>query len=77
MLRTQIYIPESIHQQAKNLADQLDQTLAELLRRLIITGLEEEKKKIKPKSLDSLSKLNLKGGPKDLSGKLDEYLYHQ
>lgn len=77
MLRTQIYIPESTHQQAKNLANQLDQTLAELLRRLIITGLEEEKKKIKPKSLASLSKLNLKGGPKDLSEKMDEYLYQK
>lgn len=77
MLRTQIYIPESIHQQAKNLASQLDQTLAELLRRLIITGLEEEKNKIKPKSLNSLSKLNLQGGPNDLSEKMDEYLYQK
>lgn len=75
MLRTQIYIPESIHQQAKILAEQQDTSLAEFLRRLITTGLDEEKKKNKPKFLTSLSKLNLKGGPKDLSSKLDEYLY--
>ncbi|MBU1000037.1 hypothetical protein KKE78_01390 [Patescibacteria group bacterium] len=75
MFRTQIYIPETTHQQAKRLAGQLNQTLTELLRRLIITGLEEEKKKVKPKKLSSLAKLNIKSGPKDLSSKLDFYLY--
>lgn len=75
MLRTQIYIPEPIHQTAKYLAQVQNESLASLLRRLITEGIKEEKKKISPKSLSPLTKLNIKGGPKDLSANLDKYLY--
>lgn len=75
MIRTQIYIPESLHQTAKMLAYQRDESLAKLLRNLIADGIKKEKKKTKPKSLNSLIKLNLTGGPKDLSSNMDKYLY--
>jgi len=77
MIRTQIYIPEPVHQAAKTLARHQNKTLADLLRRLIVSGLKEEKKKIKPKSLAPLSKLNITGGPKDLSKNMDKYLYQE
>lgn len=75
MIRTQIYIPETIHLAAKTFAQHQDETLAKLLRRLIISGLKKEKKKIKPRSLNSLTRLAISGGPKDLSSNLDKYLY--
>ena len=75
MIRTQIYIPEPVHQTAKMLAQYRDESLAELLRRYIVYGIKKEKKKIKNKSLDSLVKLNITGGPKDLSSNMDKYLY--
>ena len=77
MLRTQIYIPEPIHQAAKTLARSQNESLAKLLRRLIVAGLKEEKAKIKPKNLSSLIGLNITGGPKDLSSKIDKYLYQK
>lgn len=75
MIRTQIYVPEPVHQAAKIIAQRQKKSLAELLRRFIIEGLQKEKKKLKPKSLASLTKLNITGGPKDLSSKMDKYLY--
>lgn len=75
MIRTQIYIPEPIHQAAKILARQKEEYLAELLRRLIIRGLVDEKRKMTIKSLASLTRLNITGGPKDLSKNLDKYIY--
>ena len=77
MLRTQIYIPERIHETAKMVAKSQNEPLAELLRRLIIKGLKEERGKIKAKSLASLARLNISGGPKDLSANFDKYLYQK
>ena len=75
MKRTQIYIPEAMHQSATMVAQRQSEPLAELLRRLIAAGLQEEKKKIRPKPLDPLIKLKITGGPKDLSRDMDKYLY--
>lgn len=75
MIRTQIYIPETIHQETKLLAKRKKEPMAELLRRFIIKGVKEEKRKIKPKSLDSLINLKITGGPKNLSRDMDKYLY--
>lgn len=77
MKRTQIYIPETVHQVAKVLASKREEALAELLRRIIVQGIAAEKRKIKAKSLTPLAKLNITGGPKDLSAKMDKYLYGQ
>jgi len=75
MIRTQIYIPDSIHQAAKMLAQEQDRSLAELLRQIIVYGLKEERKKIKPKSLAPLTNLKITGGQKNLSANIDKYIY--
>lgn len=77
MIRTQIYIPDDLHYMAKLIAKRKDESLAELLRCYIAEGLKKEKEKLKPKSLASLAKLNITGGPKDLSSKMDKYLYQK
>lgn len=77
MIRTQIYIPEELHQKAKIIAKRKEESLAKLLRHLIAKGVIEEKKRLKPKSLSSLTKLNITGGPKDLSSNMDKYLYQK
>ena len=74
MIRTQIYIPEEIHQATKFLAQKQGRTLAELIRSFITIGVLEEKKKTKMPSLEKLINLKIKGGPKDLSAKFDKYL---
>lgn len=75
MIRTQIYIPETLHQRAKSIAKSQKQSVANLYRNFIANGLQATEKKRRGNSLDSLIKLNLKGGPKDLSTNIDHYLY--
>lgn len=75
MIRTQIYIPETLHERAKNMARSKKQSLANVYRDFIANGLQDAEKKRSGNSLDSLIKLNLKGGPKDLSTNIDYYLY--
>lgn len=77
MFRTQIYIPETIHHEAKTLAHRREETLAKFLRRIIVAGLKAEKKITKPRALDTLARLKIMGGPKDLSRKMDRYLYEK
>ena len=77
MIRTQIYIPDELHQTAKLLAKSKAESLAKLLRRFIAKGVQDEKKKIKQKPLTSLTKLNITEGPKDLSSNMDKYLYQK
>ena len=75
MIRTQIYIPDNLHQTAKFIAMHKDESLAKLLRQFIARGVKDEKRKLKTKSLSSLAKLNITEGPKDLSSNMDKYLY--
>lgn len=78
MIRTQIYIPEEIHQETKFLAQKQGKSMAELLRSFITIGvIEEKKKKSKQRSLSSLARLGIKGGPKNLSKNIDKYLYQK
>lgn len=75
MIRTQIYIPEDLHREAKMIAKRREESLAELIRRMVCVGVREEKKKMQRKSLASLTKLGITAGPRDLSRNLDKYLY--
>ncbi len=77
MKRTQIYISETTHQEAKTLAQYKNKTLACLFREYITEGIQEERKKTNPNSLKQFSTLGLTGGPKDLSAKMDRYLYQK
>lgn len=77
MIRTQIYLPEEIHSQLSKLAQAKDKSMAALIRKFVKTGLKktQEKDFSGKNNLIALSKLNLKDGPKDLSSRLDYYLY--
>ncbi|MCJ7739848.1 hypothetical protein MUP32_00840 [Candidatus Microgenomates bacterium] len=77
MIRTQIYIPEDTHTQLLQLAKAKSSSMAEITREFIEEGLKKEKNADNTgiKTLQALSNLNLKGGPKDLSKNLDHYLY--
>ena len=74
MIRTQIYIPEILHNQIKFLAKKQKKPLAEILREFIKKGIKDQHR-IKTKSLGALTKLKITGGPKDLSRNMDKYLY--
>lgn len=77
MIRTQIYIPETVHQAARLLARKKNKSLAEIIREFIMRGLKQEKIQNNSKSLDALTKLNITGGPKNLSSQMDKYLYQK
>lgn len=73
MIRTQIYIPETLHERAKLLAKSKKQSLADIYRGFIANGLKTSENR--GGDLTSLAKLNIKGGPKNLSRDMDKYLY--
>ena len=73
MIRTQIYIPETLHQRAQTLARSKKQSLANLYRSFIANGLKASRNR--GGDLTALVKLNSKGGPKNLSSDIDKYLY--
>lgn len=76
MIRTQIYIPETLHTQVKLFARNQKKSLAEVLREFIKQGMVG-KKNSGVKTLQSLIDLKITGGPKDLSKNLDKYLYQK
>lgn len=75
MIRAQIYIPETLHERAKIIARNKKQSLANLYRKFINNGLKKEASKNRGGDLTVLAKLNIKGGPRNLSRDMDKYLY--
>lgn len=75
MIRTQVYIPDELHQAAKTIAGRRKEPMAEVLRRFIAKGVREETQGLKQKPLVDLARLKITGGPKDLSKNMDKYLY--
>jgi len=76
MLRTQIYLPEEFHSQLSWLANKLDVSMAEVIRMILKRALEKKEEILKKENdLLKLKELKIKGGPKDLSKNLDNYLY--
>lgn len=75
MFRTQIYLPEELHQLAKMEAQKEHESLAEFIRRCLEKGIQEKKAQAKLKHISQLSELGITGGPKDLSKNIDKYLY--
>ena len=73
MIRAQIYIPETLHERAKSIARAKKQSLANLYRGFIANGLKASQNR--SGDLTALAKLNIKGGPKNLSRDIDKYLY--
>jgi len=75
MRRTQIYLPEEIHEQLGILAKKAHLSMGEVIRRLIKEGITTQKNFFGKNDLLSLAELKIKGGPKNISKKFDSYLY--
>jgi len=75
-MRTQIYLPKEIHQELALWARRMDLPMAEVVRKILKTGLERKEEFLgEGNDLLLLARLKIKGGLKDLSQKFDYYLY--
>lgn len=77
MVRTQIYLPEVIHQRLTLIAKQKRLSMAYLIRKFIEGGLkfDQDKDISGVKAMKGVLGMQITGGPKDLSKNLDGYLY--
>lgn len=76
MLRTQIYLPEQLHDELTSWAIKMKVPMAQIVRQILQAGLEKREAFLPGENdLLELTKLKIKGGPTDLSLKLDSYLY--
>lgn len=73
MIRTQVYLPQDLYNQLLMVARQESLPLAKIIRSALTKGLKTSLKK--DNDLLGLAGLKITGGPKDLSGNLDKYLY--
>ena len=75
MIRTQVYLPEQLYQEINLVSKKEKKAAAQVVRELLEEGLLIKKKSNNiGKALIALSKVNAHG-PKDLSNKIDDYLY--
>ncbi len=75
MIRTQVYLPEQLYQEINLVSKKEKKAAAQVVRELLEEGLLIKKKSNNiGKALIALSKVNARG-PKDLSNKIDDYLY--
>ena len=79
MIRTQIYLPETLYRDIKLRAKAKGEPAAQLIREVLEQGMyvsEPAPAYKKRRGLASLAgELNIKGGPADLSRRIDDYLY--
>jgi len=77
MVRTQIYIPDNVHHQLMHEAQKQGSSMAQLVRNFIEAGLQHKKDTDQSgkSAIEGLLRMSVKGGPKDLSANLDQYLY--
>ncbi|OGD61958.1 hypothetical protein A2160_01185 [Candidatus Beckwithbacteria bacterium RBG_13_42_9] len=76
MQRTQIYLPKDLYEELIFLAKKVKLPMAEIVRKILIKGLEKKEFLAKEENdLIDLADLKLTGGPKNLSQKMDKYLY--
>lgn len=74
MLRTQIFLPEDLYQKLLSLKKVRDISIGKIIREVLKKNLVEEEKNIGNDLLE-LAKLKIRGGPKDLSKRINHYLY--
>jgi hypothetical protein len=67
---TTITIPKKEYEELLKIKERLDQVLKKISIKAI-----KEKKVLKGAELFDLTKLKIRGGPRDLSGKVDFHLY--
>ena len=78
MIRTQVYLPEDLYKDLKLLSSTSGERFSELLRqgaKAVVQNKTKRKRKFDPWK-DFIGK-GLKGGPKDLSSKIDYYVYEE
>lgn len=77
MKRTQIYLDQKDHQDLSRLADASGVSMAEMIRGFVRQGLERQKTRdySGQEVMRQLAKMNLRGGPRNLSRDHDLYLY--
>lgn len=77
MTRTQIYLPQKLNTELKLIARQKDQSMAAVIRRMLMKQLDAEQEQRKGSSARVLLRIAGMGGkgPRDLSKNIDEYLY--
>ena len=74
-MRTQLYLPEELVLELKFLAQELNTSVSETIRRTISKGIPKVKKK-KSRGLDNIvGMIKTDKAPKDLSENLDKYLF--
>lgn len=73
MIRTQIYLTEDLYQEVNLVAKKEKKATAQTIRELLETGIKS-KKVDSGRGLTQLAQIKAKG-PKDLSNKIDKYLY--
>jgi len=77
MIRAQIYLPEIFYQEVKIEAKKEKKATAQVIRELLEEGLNIKRQKDSiGKALLTLSSIAAKW-PKDLSAKIDKYLYEE
>ena len=74
MIRTQVYIPEDLHRDLMLLTNQTGMNFSQLIREGVETVIRKKKIKKNKKWGEGFIGA-IKGGPKDLSSKIDYYLY--
>lgn len=75
MKRTQLYLPEDTHLELAFLAQKEEKSISQLVREILVEGIRKKKSLSSGKTLEKLANYNVTAGPKDLSSKLDSYLY--
>lgn len=77
MIRTQIYIPETIHNKLMRIAEAQGTAMAQLVRTFIEDGLKrtEDVDYSGKTALQNILNIHAQGGPRDLSVNHDHYLY--
>lgn len=73
MIRTQMYLTEDLYYRIQLEAKRVKKKAAEIVRELLLVGLNQNQANA-GKALMDIAKIRARG-PKDLSSKIDSYLY--
>lgn len=74
MIRTQVYLPEDLKLQLREYADNKSIPISEVVRKAVLKEINKGKRTAGD-SLARIAAMAVKGGPKDLSSNLFDYLY--
>ena len=77
MSRAQIHIPQALHEQLHQIARKRREPMDRVVCNILKVGVEkmQSEEAAGIQVLKNIANLKLKGGPRDLSARLDHYLY--